>query len=206
MQARHAMLTRLCADRPRALNLLHAFGLASPFTQTIGIELARLARHATGRRCALEIGSLQGISANVIANALDPVGKLYCVDPWDPIGDRENDLSTIAKRDFRRTGVERRILNLRGLNAALAPRMPPSLDFAFIDGDHSYESLATDWAMMAPRVTVSSVVCVHDTAIPQSEPMRQHQSVRCFDDFTQGDNRFLLLETVHSLNVLERIA
>lgn len=206
IQGLRPVITRLLASRPRALNLLHAFGLASPFSQTIGIELACLARHATGRRCALEIGCFQGISASVIAKALDPVGKLYCVDPWAPIGDRENDIFAIAKRHFRRTGVEGRIVILQGLSAAMAPHLPPSLDFAFIDGDHSSEGLATDWAIVAPRMTPRGVVCLHDTTIPQSEPLRQHESVQYYDDFIRGDQRFDLIETVHSLNVLERIA
>jgi predicted O-methyltransferase YrrM len=199
------MFNQLLQSRPRVLNLLHAMGMASPATQTIGIELNCLARHARGRRVALEIGTFQGVSARVIAQALDPAGKLYCVDPWDPVGQRENEVFTIAKRHFRRSGLQERFVLLQGTSATMAGRLPESMDFAFIDGDHSYKGLETDWAIVAPRIVAGGVVCLHDTTVPPAEPDRTHGSVRYFEEAIRTDVRFRHVETIHSLNVMQRL-
>jgi predicted O-methyltransferase YrrM len=199
------MLSVALAGRPRILNALHALGIAEPFSQTTATELACLGKHAQGRKTALEIGSFQGVSASVIARSMDPGGRLYCIDPWDPVGTRENAVLTIAKRHFRRTGVETRITLLQGLSTAMARLIPESVDFAFIDGDHTYEGLSTDWAIVAPRVVPGGLVCLHDTAIPATG-WPTHAATRYFEEAIRRDARFRLIETVHSLNVLERHA
>jgi predicted O-methyltransferase YrrM len=199
------LLTDLLQTHPRALNFLHAIGVASPATQTVGIELACLARNAAGRRAAVEIGTFQGVSARVIAKALAADGKLYCIDPWDPVGDAENAVFTIAKRHFRRSGVQSRFVLLQGTSRTMAAAVPASLDFVFIDGDHSYEGLAADWEMVAPRMASGGVVCLHDTTVPAEEPHRTHGSVRYFDDAIRHDPRFRHVETVYSMNVMLRV-
>ena len=37
------------------------------------------------------------------------------------------------------------------------------IDFAFIDGDHSYEGVKLDWEVLSPRMTEFGVVVFHDT-------------------------------------------
>jgi predicted O-methyltransferase YrrM len=199
------MLSQTLAGRPRVLNAFHALGLASPYTQTVESELACLAKHASGRRIALEIGSFQGVSASVIARSLALGGRLYCVDPWEPIGTNENAVFTIAKRHFRRSGVMDRITIVQGFSHEVAERVPASLDFAFIDGDHSYDGLATDWSITSPRIPSGGIVCLHDTSVPESSPWGAHESARYFEDVIRRDARFRVIESVHSLNVLERI-
>jgi predicted O-methyltransferase YrrM len=199
------MLTELLQTRPRVLNALHAAGLAAAATQTIPSELDCLARHARGRRCAVEIGTFQGVSAAVIARALDPAGRLYCVDPWQPVAGRENPVYAIAKRHLRRHGVIDRVVLLQQFSREAEATLPAACDFAFIDGDHSYEGLATDWQILAPRLGAGGVMCLHDTTVPQGQPQHTHGAVLYFEEVIRGDARFRHLETVHSLNVLERV-
>ncbi len=199
------MLGNMLQSRPRVLNMLHAMGVAEPATQTIDVELAGLARHAAGCKVALEIGTFQGVSAGVIARALSAEGHLYCIDPWDPIDGRENVVFSIAKRHFVRSGVAGRIVVLQGTSVTTEARIPPVLDFAFIDGDHSYQGLETDWAIVASRVAPGGIVCLHDTTIPAAEPHRNHGSVRYFEEVIRRDPRFRHVETVYSMNVMQRL-
>lgn len=200
------MISGMLLNRPRILNMLHAMGVAAPATQTIGVELEGLTRYALGKRVALEIGTFQGVSARVIAAALASDGRLHCIDPWDPIDGRENVTFTIAKRHFARNRVSNRIVFLQGTSVTMEKRIPSNLDFVFIDGDHSYEGLATDWAVVAQRVAPGGIVCLHDTTIPAAEPERQHGSVRYFEEVIRADPRFRHVETIHCMNVLQRLA
>jgi predicted O-methyltransferase YrrM len=192
--------------RPRLLNLLHAIGLSSPATQTVESELACLRRYAHRRRIAVEIGTFQGVSAAVIARALSPGGTLYCVDPWTPVNGRENPIYTIARRHLARSGAAARVEFVQAFSRDAVDRLPSSIDFAFIDGDHTFEGLEFDWALLAPRISPGGIVCLHDTSEPANESGRLYGSVRYFQDVIRFDPRFVHRETVHSLNVLERVA
>ncbi len=200
------MISGTLLNHPRILNVLHAMGMAAPATQTIGVELEGLARYAKGRRVALEIGTFHGVSARAIAAALAADGRLYCVDPWDPIDGRENVTFTIAKRHFARGRVAGRIVPLQGTSVTMERQIPMNLDFVFIDGDHSYQGLATDWAIVAPRVAPGGMVCLHDTTIPAAEPHRQHGSVDYFEEAIRADARFRHVETIHCMHVMQRLA
>lgn len=194
------MLTR----RPRLRNLLHALHLSKPCTQTIEVELAALARHAAGKRIALEIGTFEGVSAVRIAKALASDGCLYCVDPWPSAPGKANPSYCIAQRSFHRAGVEDRLKILRDYCANVEASLPASVDFAFIDGDHSWEGIETDWRIVAPRVRPGGILCLHDSIVPPSELWREFGSSRFFAEVISKDPGFELIETVHSLAVLRK--
>lgn len=163
-------------------------------------------RHARGRRVAVEIGTFQGVSAARIVGVLADAGRLYCVDPWLSERGRENPTFTIAKRHLRRHLEGGRVILVQEFSAGATGHLPPQLDFAFIDGDHSVDGLKGDWAIIAPRIAYGGIVCLHDTTVPASEPERMHGSVEYFASIIRHDPRYRLVETVHSMNVLERVA
>jgi predicted O-methyltransferase YrrM len=176
-------------------------------SQTIVSELDALERHAKGTRCALEIGTYQGVSAARIARALAPDGLLYCVDPWPVAEGRSiNPCWSICQRHLRRSGVQSRVRVLRGFSSDLTSQIPEQLDFAFVDGDHSWTGIETDWKIVSQRVLLGGIVCLHDSFVPPGEESwRRLDSCRYFEDIIRGDSRFSLIEAVHSLAVLRKI-
>jgi predicted O-methyltransferase YrrM len=184
---------------------MHTVGLAEPSSQTIVSEFDVIKKYARGKRSAVEIGTYQGVSAAIIAQQLDPAGKIYCVDPWFEIGGKENHLLTIAKRHFKRKGVFGKVVLCQGVIGEVKHMLPDIIDFAFIDGDHTYEGLATDWQALSPRLARSGVICLHDTSIPATDAGRNHGSVRFFQEVVMKDKHFRLLECVHSLNAVQRL-
>lgn len=200
------MLPLALAKRPRLLNILHALRCAPAHTQTYPEELETLRRHASGKKTAVEIGSYMGASAAVISRALAPEGKLWCVDPWPRRGSTENPICQVFLREIRRRGDPAKIEILRGFSRDMAPRLPERCDFFFIDGDHSFPGVETDWSIALERLAVSGVVCLHDTAVPEREPKRWHESMRFYAERIATDSRFELLERTQSLNVLRRVA
>ncbi len=191
-------------QRPRLKNLLHICYLAKPASKTIEVELAALARHAAGKRSALEIGTHEAVSAVRIVRALASEGVLHCVDPWIEIGGKPNPCLRIALRHMRRSKVFSRVRIHRDFAANVRDVIPAELDFAFIDGDHSRKGIETDWAIVAPRIQLGGIVCLHDSVTPASEPWRVLDSVKYFAEVIAKDPRFEHLATVHSLAVLRR--
>jgi predicted O-methyltransferase YrrM len=185
--------------RPRVFDLLHRLHLVEPVTQTNLEELACLLRYCAGRRSALEIGTFMGVSAAVIARGLAPGGKLYCVDPYEG-GEA---IRRIALRHLSRAGMLDRIELVRARIDAADLQLPASFDFAFVDGDHSYEGLRADWELVRTRLTPGGVACFHDTTLPPEIPCGAADFFsQCIRDATGFEH----LETCHSMNVMRRSA
>ena len=200
------MLERIFFRRPRILNVLHEMRLAGATSQTNELELAALTHYAKSARTAVEIGSYQGVSAARIAVTLASNGTLYCVDPWPGgRGGRDDPNHLIFCRHMRRTRCEKRVQVLRGFSQEMAAEMPNEIDFAFIDGDHSWSGIETDWNLISPRVIRGGVVCLHDTAIPAEEPWRIFDSVRFYEENIATDPTFEAVETVYSLRVVRKM-
>ena len=204
MSLTNCTVENLLFRRPRLLNILHSVKLANATSQTIPAELEVLERYATGAQCALEIGTYQGVSAGRIANALATGGLLYCVDPWPRPDGGENPCWSICRRHLRRSGVENRIRFLRGYSRDLAKTIPDGLDFAFVDGDHSWGGIDTDWRIVADKVISNGVICLHDALVPPGQEWRRLESCRYFESVIVPDPRFSVLETIHSLAVLQK--
>jgi len=198
-------LENLFFRRPRVMNLLHWANLVNAMSQTIPAELYALEHHAAGARRALEIGTYQGVSAARIAGALAPGGLLHCVDPWPENGWGENPCWSICERHLRRCGVNKRVRFLRGYSREMAEQMPNELDFAFVDGDHSWEGIKTDWTIVSERMLPGGVVCLHDSLVPIGEGWRHPDSCAYFEGVIRFDLRFSVIEVVHSLAVLRKI-
>ncbi len=191
--------------RPRVLNALHFVNLVGATSQTIPAELNALERHAVGASQALEIGTYQGVSATRIARALARGGILHCVDPWPENESGENPCWSICQRHLRRSGVKERIRILRGYSREMVGQIPETLDFAFVDGDHSWEGITTDWKIVSERMLVGGVVCLHDSFVPAGEEWRYADSCAYFEEVIRNDLRFSLIEVVHSLAVLRKV-
>jgi predicted O-methyltransferase YrrM len=199
-------LEKLFFRRPRVLNVLHWANLVNATSQTIPAELDVLERHAAGARQALEIGTYQGVSAARIARALAPGGLLYCVDPWPETGGRQNNPCwSICQRHLLRSGVKNRIRVLHGYSGEMAGQMPDQLDFAFVDGDHSWEGIKTDWTIVSEKMLPGGVVCLHDSLTPAGEDWRHLDSCVYFEYVIQNDPRFSVIEVFHSLAVLRKL-
>ena len=177
-------------------------------SQLVQVEKDTLTKYATDKMSALEIGTYMGGSANIIAKALRPEGKLYCVDPFPDRKGKKDPGWTIAERDLKRNGIFEKVIFLRGLSTdpAITSKIPKGLDFVFVDGDHSYQGLANDWNIVKECVSMGGIVCLHDTLIPPLEPYRKFGSTEYFEDIVRNDPEFQLIETSYSMTILCRIA
>jgi predicted O-methyltransferase YrrM len=194
------MWPRIITNRPRLFNLAHAARLTGAFSATRQGELDCLARYAAGRQTGIEIGTFMGVSAARIAAALAPEGKLYCVDPYADC----DALLTICRRHLRRAGVWSKVVMVRQTSQDAAALLPARTDFMFVDGDHSWEGIALDWAIVRRCLAPGAIACFHDTSPPPESPDESCGSVRFFEEVIRVDSEFERVETHATLNVLRR--
>jgi predicted O-methyltransferase YrrM len=117
---------------------------------------------------AVEIGSARGKSACFVGMALkeNGTGRLYAIDPHTRT--EWNDIESVDTYDIMRKHLEKLELTdvvtiVREHSASLSTDVPSPIDLLFIDGDHSYEGVRTDWMTFAPRMRASGLVVFHDT-------------------------------------------
>jgi predicted O-methyltransferase YrrM len=179
-------------------------GLAPATTQTTSAERDCLARFATGRRRLVEIGVWHGVTTKRLRTAMHAQGVLSAVDPF-PIGRLGFSVQQhIAHREVDSI-ANGQVAWLRTTGAAAA-RDHRSVDFVFIDGDHSEHGLLADWRAWSPLVEAGGIVALHDSRSTPERPIDGAGSVKVTNDVILRDERFSVVDTVDSLTVLQRCA
>lgn len=179
----------------------YRLGFAAPETQTSPAEQEALSRHAAGRRGCVEIGVWHGVNTLRIRGVMDPAGVITGVDPF-PAGRLGISFPRlVALHEANRTANGTlRLLRMTSREAALT--WNGTVDFLFIDGDHTYEGLRIDWESWRERMAPGGIVCLHDSHPTPGRPIHEAGSVRYTDGVILHDSRFELLEVVETLTVL----
>ncbi len=128
--------------------------------------------------CAAEIGVWKGDFAKVILSNFSNLTKYYMIDPWAHLPDWNKPFNVddhtfedvyaeaLVKTDFaasRRTVLRGRTSDvideipnqsvLKGRTSAVIDEIPDqSLDFAYIDGDHTLRGITIDLIQVLPKI------------------------------------------------------
>lgn len=137
------------------------------------IRRAMLSRMPKGGICA-EVGVWKGDFTRMLLNQLQPE-KLILIDPWQSFESRvaafdgqttEDEFEAIYEGVCRKYAAEitsglvevRRALS----GAAFAEMEPESLQFVYLDGDHTYDGVAADLAAVHPLVRSGGIIMLDD--------------------------------------------
>lgn len=142
-----------------------------------------------------EIGVDRGILSNYLLTEL-PDLELLMVDVWDTFSKdsdyaKSGDLVTLRTQQQRESDL---VETLRATEHALVRRhiMPVwseeaahntldgSLDFVFIDADHSYSGVSNDLQLWAPKVRQGGLLCGHDY---MNHPNQQWGVTQAVDEY-----------------------
>jgi len=117
--------------------------------------------HSSPMECAAEIGVWKGDFAKVILSNFSNLTKYYMIDPWAHLPDWNKPFNVdhrtfedvyakaLVKTEF---AASRRIV-LRGRTSAVIDEIADhSLDFAYIDGDHTLRGITIDLIEVLPKV------------------------------------------------------
>lgn len=120
---------------------------------------------------ALEIGSYLGASTCYLASGLSRIGgHLYCVDTWMNETMLEGERDTFAEFLKNTQSLREHITSIRKRSSELRVediRLP--LHLVFIDGDHNYTGVKSDFECVAPWVAKDGIIAFHDSNVPHYE-------------------------------------
>lgn len=122
----------------------------------------------------VEIGVSRGDSINTVTENCPNVSKIYGVDPYLPWKDVEGRMidgleldmiKTEAYLQHKYSPVKEKIEILEMKSSEAVLRFDDeSLDFIFIDGDHTYESVLEDLTLWYPKIKNGGLLMGHDFA------------------------------------------
>ena len=111
-----------------------------------------------------EVGVRKGLFSRVLCKA-NPALRLYCVDPWMPYGGRkytqekQDHLFEVAQENLKPYNVT--FIRKTSMEAAKDIK-ENSLDFVFIDGNHTFDFAMEDIIHWSQRVRSGGIVACHD--------------------------------------------
>jgi predicted O-methyltransferase YrrM len=142
-------------------------GLDFAASQVTDKELQMLLRYSRDARTICEIGSYEASTS--VALALNTTGTVYSVDPFYRGRLGVSYTEYVAKIHRRRNRV-RNLVFLKGLSHEVGSNFLLSIDFLFIDADHSYEAVKRDWEGWFPKVRKGGYVALHDSKPAANSP------------------------------------
>lgn len=119
-----------------------------------------------GFKVGAEIGVERGNYSEVICRAV-PGLHLYCVDAWRAYGGYREHVSQTKLDGFFASTQERlkdhHVTFLRDWSVEAAKQVPDgSLDFVYIDGNHTLPFVIADLAAWTPKVRKGGIIAGHD--------------------------------------------
>ena len=143
--------TRMLALMDRATSLWHI--------PVVGRAKGRLLRRLIERHhceSAVEIGSLLGYSAILIAAALPPRGRLVCIE-------RNDFLAMTVKWNVEEAGLTRKVKVINADALRAVPLLSGRFDFAFIDA--AKEDYRDYLRQLEPKLRPGAVVIADNTGV-----------------------------------------
>jgi predicted O-methyltransferase YrrM len=126
-----------------------------------------LDRHRPTR--GIELGSLLGYSAILIAGSMPPRGRLTCVEA-NPF------LAWMVRANVAEAGLARRVKVVAGDALRVIPLLPGRFDFAFVDAEK--EDYLDYLRQLEPKLVPGAVIVADNTGIARREVASYLEYVR----------------------------
>ena len=147
----------------------------------IGRDKGRVIRRLIDRHRptrAVEIGSLIGYSAILIAGELPPAGRLTCIE-------QNEFLAMLVRANCEEAGLRRKVKVVVGDALRAIPLLPGRFDFALIDAKK--EDYLDYLRQLEPRLLAGAVVVADNTGISRRD-------VKPYLDYVRTDPRYVSRE------------
>ena len=182
-------------------------GLRPLLGQHTAAEHNALQTWATGRSSLVEIGVAEGASAVALRESMSRGGTLHLIDPFHL--SRLQYINATKRAAHRAVGRCRngRVVWIEKFSADAATDWNGSIDFLFIDGDHSEAGVQRDWDDWHCFVIRGGVVAFHDAAVfAGGWPQPDWGPVRIVDKLfrLRPLDGWRIAEQVDSLVIVER--
>jgi predicted O-methyltransferase YrrM len=142
-------------------------GLDGAASQVTDRELQMLLRYSRDACTICEIGCYEANTS--VALARNTTGTVYSVDPFYR-GRLGVSYTECVARLHRWRNRARNLVFLKGLSHEIGCNFCSSIDFLFIDADHSYEAVKADWNRWFPKVRKGGYIALHDSKPAANSP------------------------------------
>jgi precorrin-6B methylase 2 len=152
-------------------NIIEYLQIDGWLTKSEALGLYTIASQLPKDAVIVEIGTWKGKSTYCMAKGLKS-GRIYSVDPFDASGEKESAVvyeerkgttSLLEQFEIRMKELKvfDRITPMKGLSNQFVGKIK-SIDFLFIDGDHSIEGCDFDFTNYAPYLNKNGYLAFHD--------------------------------------------
>ena len=131
--------------------------------------LHRLASRLPANAVVVEIGSAQGRSTLVLAHAVcnGNGGEVFAIDPFEPdaaIPSALTNNEAALRENIARSGFTN-ITIIKDFSSTVGRWFDRPIDLLFIDGDHRYEAVKTDFDLFEPKIVDGGILAMHDVGV-----------------------------------------
>ena len=188
--------------------LFQLIGLRSVIAGHTQMEEALLQKYAANRQSIVEIGVAEGASALVIRRVANPLGKLYLIDPY--LSGRIPGLNLSKEIAHRHVSscLNANVIWVEEFSYNTIKIWDETIDFLFLDGDHSYQACLQDWLDWSPFVEDGGIVAFHDARLFSNGWTTQDTgSVRVVNQlFRHNENPvWEVIDEVDSLVIVQKV-
>lgn len=115
----------------------------------------------------VEIGTGFGENALSLLHELS-IERLYCIDPFVPYFDGGDKPQTIylqsSESTLKRLSKFKNVMFIRKFSSEACEDIPDSVDFVYIDGNHSYDYVLSDLRNYYPLIHEKGIIAGHDAS------------------------------------------
>jgi hypothetical protein len=156
---------------------------------TSRFDLWREVLNATNVQTMVEVGVWKGDFAREILEHCEKLEKYYMIDPWATLPDWNKPFNVDTKM-FEEVYAEamkkvafasEKVIVLRGRTKEVIEKIPEeSLDFAYIDGDHTLRGITIDLIRLLPKIKKNGLIAGDDfTPNPWQHDIRFEPTLVC---------------------------
>jgi predicted O-methyltransferase YrrM len=198
----------------------HSYKLKNSIFQLVGLrgviaghteeEEAHLLKYAKGCKSIVEIGIAEGASAFELRQVADSNATIYLIDPFlkSERFPYINFTKLVAHRHVNSCS-NASVSWLQDYSFNISKNWQKSIDFLFIDGDHSYEGCLRDWIEWSPYVIENGIAAFHDGRIfPGGWTTENSGSVKVVNELFRGHNNpsWRIIAEADSVVIVKRIS
>ena len=121
---------------------------------------------ASESKVAAEIGTYKGLSAAVVGLGMTEGSKYYCIDTYKASSEELKRLNIDTLTEFEnmksRLQLGDKLVTVVGMSTDVVGSIPDELDFIYIDGDHTADSVYNDTRLYYQKVKKTGQILYHD--------------------------------------------
>ena len=145
--------------------LKYIAGVDKPYTQTSLYEQKALMKYASRSKSIAEIGVFEGVNTCAFALSSPADAIIYAIDPFFKANLGISYGKLIALHTWGKNSVTNKIKIFEGLSWDVYPLINHSLDFIFIDADHSFAAVKRDFELYSEKLSANGVIAFHDAKV-----------------------------------------